>query len=487
MYYAADVDRAYLLGKRARRLVWAAALAVAAGAVLIPWAGAGSAQAVAAQDAEAELPPLPEGTYRPWREGTRLNARSLDGERVSGVVVQYTVEDVTYLDNKDQRVTTAWSDLAPADVGRFAGRLVAGGDAAGQLVVAEVLINAGAEAELIERSLARAEDLDQALAHDAQALRGRIGRNAGGGDGDTPIAPDGEAGGDAPGAETPGGNAPEPEIDNPRAWPELTDEQHGQAVTQIKAGVDEVLQKMNREMAQTETERFVVYTDLEAREARYWVSLLDRMYVRMCEVFDLDPEQNIWKGKCLLMLFKNQQDYLLYNATAYGNNASGSAGICYQFGNGLVHIAMFRQQDEKQLAHTLVHEASHGFLFRYQSSFHVPNWLNEGLAEYIATALVDSGRSDRRAADSRLFVKQRGSFDNFLSAQNIIGQHYGLAYDVTDMMVVENRRNYVRLIQGIKQGKTVEQAFEQDYGVEMDRVLAYYLQTRVRDTSIRLR
>src|SRR5690606_14870676 len=142
----------------------------------------------------------------------------------------------------------------------------------------------------------------------------------------------------------------------------------------------------------------------------YWISLVDKMYDRMCEVFDLDKEKNIWDGKCLLMLFKDQRDYLLYNATAYNNNATGSAGICYQFGNGHVHIAMYRQPDENELAHVLVHEATHGFLFRYQSSYHVPNWLNEGLAEYIATALARTRTSERRAENSRQFVKQRKSF-----------------------------------------------------------------------------
>lgn len=147
---------------------------------------------------------------------------------------------------------------------------------------------------------------------------------------------------------------------------------------------------------------------------------------------------------------------------------------------------MYKQKDKNDLGHVLVHEAVHGFLFRYQSSHYVPNWLNEGLAEYIAVSLVKSGQYPGRAKSARSYVKQRGGLDNFLSARNIIGPHYGLAFDVTAMMVDENRKGYVKMIQGIKEGKTAKEAFDDDYGASVDRVFQYYAKTRLKMDGLRV-
>jgi len=100
--------------------------------------------------------------------------------------------------------------------------------------------------------------------------------------------------------------------------------------------------------------------------------------------------------------------------------------VCFSMGNGDVQIYMFKDNRRDRLTHTLVHEAAHGFLYRYQSSYHIKSWLNEGLAEYLAESLLDNGGSEERVRGARDYVKRRGRLDTFLSAQNIIGEHYGL-------------------------------------------------------------
>lgn len=427
---------------------------------------------------------IPQGAVRP-RPGITIKIPRTDDPklRVHGRVVWFTVEQVGYIDAKEEiQVHANWSELEPKRLAPFLSSLPDRRDVDSLLTVAEIMIVQQIEAKRIEHLFKSALRVDKNASERIDALREKL---KGAGEADPEDAPD--AGEDKPGKEPDERGADgQPDIDNPRAWPKMSDDEHAAAVEALQGFVDPVLEKMSHKMGSTQTERFLVYSDMPKKESKYWVGVLDKMYDKLCETFDLDKEENIWNGKCLLLFFNNQEDYLKYNAAAYGNNASGSAGICYQFPKGDVHIAMYKQRDEKVLAHVLVHEAVHGFLFRYQSSHYVPNWLNEGLAEYIAVSLVKSGEYPRRAESSRQLVKSRGRLDNFLSARNIQGPHYGLAYDVTAMMVDENRKGYVKLIQGIKEGKELDDVFNEDYGASIDRVFAYYAKTRLKLDKLKM-
>lgn len=440
------------------------------------------------QPPEEQAPTLPEGAVAP-RRNARLVVplRDKPDELVKGKVLWFDLDKVAYADQEDkQHKQVNWESLDPERLPRVLNTLPDIRDPEGLLVAAELLIRYNGEEHAITRLFAYAVRNDPDAQAKVDALLDRMNNkgNAEPPGQDNPGNTTGEAG--------PRGEGKGPAVIGPQtprsddAWPVLTKQQNDQVIERLVNSTDQVLEKMGHKMGSTQTERFIVYSDMPAKESRYWVSVLDKMYDRLCEVFDLDKDKNIWHGKCLLMFFNSRSDFLRYNQAAYGNNPAGAAGICYQFGNGDVHISMWHQQDEKELAHTLVHEAVHGFLFRYQSSHYIPNWLNEGLAEFISVSLVDAPRYPRRALDARAFVKQRGRLDNFLSARNIIGPHYGLAYDVTDLMVSENRKGYVAMIRGIKEGLTVEEAFEQKYGASIERVLRYYASTRLRMDNVQL-
>ena len=426
---------------------------------------------------------IPEGAVRA-RPGITIKIPRTDDPkvRVQGRVVWFTAEQVGYIAPKeDTQLQANWSELEPKRLAPFLSSLPDRRDVDSLLAVAEIMIAQQVEEKRIEHLFKSALRVDENAGERIDALREKLK----GGEADPADNPANE--GDNPAKEPgPRGADGQPNIDNPNAWPKLTDDQHAAAVKALQDSTDKVLEKMGHKMGSTQTDRFLVYSDMPAKDSKYWVGVLDKMYDKLCETFDLDKEVNIWKGKCLLLFFNSERDYLRYNAAAYGNSVSGSAGICYQFGVGDVHIAMYKQKNKKVLAHVLVHEAVHGFLFRYQSSHHVPNWLNEGLAEYIAVSLVDSGEYPGKAKNARSYVKQTGGLGNFLTARNIIGPHYGLAFDVTSMMVSENRKGYVKMIQGIKEGKSVKEAFDDNYGASVDKVFQYYAKTRLKMDGLRV-
>jgi hypothetical protein len=414
------------------------------------------------------------GPFEPARDNARLNMETRDEHRITGTVVSYTTEALTYTDRDDAEQTIAWADFEAEDIERFYPRLIESRDVEAWYRLVTILAPLEDGKAPAERVLRRLERMDPEGADRLAAARARVER---GGRPESAGDASGEDG--AEGGPAPGDGPSQAEFENPRPWPVLTDEQQAAAVERLESGMKENLERIRLPMGNTQTERFIVFTDLPRNEARQWVSVLDRLYDRMCGIFDLDEDTNIWQGKCVFVLFNDVQDYYRFSAEVFRFNAQGSGGYCALRDGGDIYIVMFKHRTDDDLASVLVHEASHAFLFRYISQYNVPNWLHEGLAEYLIEVLLDNGRADRRLNTARAYVRGRGRLDNFLTAPNIIGQHYGIAYDVTDLMIEENRRGYVDMIRGIKEGLTVEEAFEERYGASLERVLKYYGRTRL--------
>lgn len=429
---------------------------------------------VLAQAAEAEAATdLPEGHFAPTREAMPFNLMTADDTRVRGKITSYTAEEIHYLDADDAEQTVAWSAFKARDVERFYPRLIQSADVEGWYRLVELLAGMDEGQEPAERVMRRVERMDPEATERHEQMHALIANG-----GSASASGDGEGEPGNPGGGE-GGDGLIQDDGNPRAWPVLTDEQQAAAVERLETNMKDALEQIRMPMANTQTERFIVFTDLPRNEARNWVGVLDRLYDRMCGIFDLDPETNLWQGKCVFLLFNDVQDYYAFSAQVFGFNAQGSGGYCSLRDGGDIYIVMYKHRDEDYLATVLVHEASHAFLFRYMSSYNVPNWLHEGLAEYLVEVLLNNGNAEARLTGARRYVQQRGRLDNFLTARNIIGQHYGIAYDVTDLMIDENRRGYVDMIRGIKEGMSVEEAFEERYGASLETVIRYYGRTRL--------
>ena len=471
---------------RITRSGWLTILALAACVLLVQsmlavrpaWAEDESAAetpdaAVESETQTEDADPEDAGPFEPARDNARLNMETRDEQRVTGTVVSYTTESLTYVDSDDAEQTVAWADFEAADIERFYPRLIESRDVDAWYRLVTILAPLDDGKESATRVLRRLERMDPDGAErlaDAQALVERGGRAATSGGAEDAEGGEGEAEGGVP---------TQTEFENPRPWPVLTDEQQAAAVERLESGMRDNMDRLRMPMGNTQTERFIVFTDLPRNEARNWVSVLDRLYARMCGIFDLDEDTNLWQGKCVFVLFNDVQDYYRFSAEIFGFNAQGSGGYCSLRDGGDIYIIMFKHRNDDDLASVLVHEASHAFLFRYISQFNVPNWLHEGLSEYLVEVLLDNGRAEQRLNSARAHVRGRGRLDNFLTARNIIGPHYGIAYDVTDMMIDENKRGYVDMIRGIKEGMSVEEAFEERYGASLERVIKYYGRTRL--------
>jgi hypothetical protein len=258
-------------------------------------------------------------------------------------------------------------------------------------------------------------------------------------------------------------------------WPKLTATEQAEAVEKLKAFADDASTKLDRRLSLFETQYFLFYTDLPQREAQNWASLLDRMYMRLAELFAVKKGENIWRGKGLIFVFAKASDYRNYERQVEKTDPIFSAGRCHARHDGTVHIAFYKQDRELSFAHVLVHESVHGFIHRYRTAAIVPSWANEGLADAIATELVpDPPTNPTRQQVADALRKHNNELGKFFRTPQIEPWQYPVAETLTQFMILQSKRNYVDFINGIKDGQDWETSLDKNYKAPLERLIPAY-------------
>ncbi len=273
---------------------------------------------------------------------------------------------------------------------------------------------------------------------------------------------------------------PPPPVVSPsseRVWARLSVVEQGAVIEKLKASAAAEIVKIARPLQLHETRFFLFYSDLPVADSDYWAGLLDRMYLRLSELFGVARDQNIWRGKAVIFVFANQADYRRFERDLRHTEPGGSAGMTHCFDDGAVKIAFYRQAEELDFAHVLVHESVHGFVHRYRTPSAVPSWANEGLAEAIASELVpDPHRGQRILALTRRGLgEHKNKLDDFFSADHIDRWHYPVAETFCQFMIRRNKKSYVGFIDGIKDGKPWQQSLETSYKMPLGNLVAAYI------------
>ena len=260
------------------------------------------------------------------------------------------------------------------------------------------------------------------------------------------------------------------------AWGKLTPEQETAAVEELKKFGEETRAKVNGNLVLNETKYFLFYSDLKPAEAAKWARMLDQMYGKLAALFGIKGGENIFRGKAAVFVFAKEEDYQNFQKTMHDTDAAGTAGLCHCFGNGDVHIGFFRQPNEMDFAAVLVHESVHGFLHRYKKPPTIPTWVNEGLAETIASELVpQKGKRQEYRQFAITQLRERGTLGNdFFTGDRLEGWQYPVAQLLTEFMIKQDKKRYVAFIDGIKDGMKWEEALTQKYGAPRDRLVAVF-------------
>jgi hypothetical protein len=262
------------------------------------------------------------------------------------------------------------------------------------------------------------------------------------------------------------------------AWPSLTAEEHAAQIAELEAFVAEVVEAFPR-LAVSQTHEFLVVTDIPAAQMAPFTAKLDAMHDFLCDLYGIPRGEPVWKGKCLVIAFLREEDFAAFEARFMKVEAEGAHGLCHQRSDGRVVMACHRGNDASAFAHMLVHETSHGFNHRWMSPEHLPNWLNEGIAEWVGTQVVPNCRQvPMKEARAIEFMRAGGSVGpNFFAVgpdHHIDAVQYGIASGIVRFMVARDRKKFAAFVRGIKEGMSVEESLKASFDASLADVMTAY-------------
>ena len=262
-----------------------------------------------------------------------------------------------------------------------------------------------------------------------------------------------------------------------RLWPPVTPEQDAAFLAKQQQQIEETRSHFpNRQFRVVETEFFKVCTDLPAEQVNGYLASLDAMYRELCKAFGLPPAHKVWVGKCNIFAFAQRADYLEFEISIMKyENAEGTQGLCHQTGQGNVCFAGYRGASDQAFGSTMVHETTHGFVHRYLSSARAPSWLNEGMADWIAYAIMKSSKIPRRQVQSANLIRKTGTWGDFLTTNRIEFDHYGAASTLVEILLRRDKGGQFReFFRGIKEGKDADESLKDSFGLSYQDLVILY-------------
>lgn len=250
-------------------------------------------------------------------------------------------------------------------------------------------------------------------------------------------------------------------------WAELTDEEQKKATDAQKEYLKKVTDASKLPMQLQETKFFLFLSDIPPQQTAMYVPYLDQMYVKLCEAYGIPKDTNIWQGKGVVIAFLTKEAFHGYEIAFFGEPKIGAAGLAHLSGDGNVVISCFRGESPTFFASVLVHETAHGFMFRYKSPAQLPIWLEEGAADWIASAIVTSDKTIlRRQQKAIQNMRMSGTMGGVLDAQQAIlgGDFYGTSSSLTDFLLRKDPKRFRKMLEAIKLNTPWEKALQNAYG-----------------------
>ncbi|MFM8435429.1 MAG: hypothetical protein ACKOBP_08845 [Planctomycetia bacterium] len=203
------------------------------------------------------------------------------------------------------------------------------------------------------------------------------------------------------------------------------------------------------------------------------------MHDFLCDLYAIPRGEPVWWGKCLVIAFLREEDFQAFEARFFEPVPRSMHGLCHQRSDGRVIMACHRGDDAPAFSHMLVHETSHGFNHRWMSPVRLPNWLNEGIGEWVGTQVVPACPQVplKEARALELMRARRRMGDDFFDPGpdfHIQPDQYGIASSLVRFMVARDRKKFAAFVQGIKEGLSVEESLAESYRASLaDLVRAY--------------
>ncbi len=264
-----------------------------------------------------------------------------------------------------------------------------------------------------------------------------------------------------------------------KPWSALSAAEHAEAINAHKARYQEVARLLPG-FQLYETEHFLFCSNIPPHQVQVFIASLDRMYAWMQHTYGVDPGTSVWRGKASVFAFATKEQFAAFERQFMKNEpGGGTAGLCHTDHQRNVCIAVHQGTSADYFGTVLVHETSHGFIHCYKTPVRVPSWVNEGMAEVIASKMVPSSQGVQRK-EQKFLEAMRASpqpqlgGDFFATDKNILFEHYGGATTMTRFLIQTSQEKYVRFINLLKEGMPWEDAMQASYNANRQQLVSAY-------------
>lgn len=221
-----------------------------------------------------------------------------------------------------------------------------------------------------------------------------------------------------------------------------------------------------------ETKHFLIFSSWPPAQNGALAELCEKMYRTCCAQFDIRETENVFAGKCPVFLFCQKDQFERFAADVDRAGTTQAAGYVKFSAGSYCHIVINAIHTYDRFCEVLVHEGSHAFMSRYLSSRILPQWLNEGLADYLAaTVLPRSAAAQRHRKAARQALRENIDVTYIFRRLSVDDFDYGIAQSIVCFMIETNRRGFVKFVTLIKEGKSENEALKESFDCTHQQLL----------------
>ncbi len=373
--------------------------------------------------------------------------RVAPGESIRGPLLRYDHHTLTVKTSKSER-TMRWTDLVPGKAVSLRTQLIDKSKAKDWLALGEFAWALGVK-EPAKNAFANATKMEPKLA-------GAVDR-----------AQNQDAGWAIKGSDKTGGVA---------KYQKPTPAEDAAAIAGAKEDAAKVEAQLKVRFKELQTAHFLIFTDWDPREYDFLKQNLENAYSAVSKQFELPVNQNIFLGKLPVYMFIHQKDFM--DAAEQIDQfplTKTVAGYYCGREDGTGHMRMWKpdtqggrntREAEMLWAYVLTHEFTHAFVARYRTNRHIPTWLNEGIAEVIASSTFPSARTGiyRTARE----MADKGSIKSVFEEGLKKGEWYPVMRTLTETMLKQDRAAFLKMFDDIKEGQNEWDALKTNFGWSQD-------------------
>lgn len=233
-----------------------------------------------------------------------------------------------------------------------------------------------------------------------------------------------------------------------------------------------ILQRYSVQFTRLETPHFQIYTDWSPSDYSGLKREFETAYSTVSNQFNIPSTENIFLGKLPCFVFSTFGGFAKFSKDFVGMGDISPDVQGYYGGNkGFGYMCVYKPQDAysgsnrddkiRFWEYVLTHEMTHAFVARYVSNRRVTTWLNEGIAEVVASSRIPRNIHDAlKEADKKYknFDKLFADNDEFRSPDL-----YPVMNTMVQVLVHRSKTAFIKMFGEIKAGKPVDQALMDNY------------------------